>query len=86
VLTVLTYKDDEDAIAIANDSAYGLNGAVFSGDFDRALGVASRIRSGVVELNGNLVGFHAPIGGCKCSGIGREAGLEAFDAYVECRS
>ncbi|WP_449043183.1 aldehyde dehydrogenase [Paracoccus versutus] len=86
VLTVLTYKDDKDAIAIANDSAYGLNGAVFSGDFDRALGVASRISSGVVELNGNLVGFHAPIGGWKCSGIGREAGLEAFDAYVECRS
>ncbi|WP_370588714.1 aldehyde dehydrogenase [Pseudonocardia sp. C8] len=86
VVSVLAYDDVEDAVAIANDSEYGLNGAVFTGDPERGLAVARRIRTGTVEINGSPVGFHAPIGGFKASGIGREAGPEGFDAYVEIKS
>ncbi len=86
VLAVLTYDDEAEAIEIANNSAYGLNGAVFTEDIERGLAIASRIRTGTVELNGNPSGFHAPIGGFKQSGLGREAGLEGFDAYVESRA
>jgi aldehyde dehydrogenase (NAD+) len=86
VLAVLSSDSEEEAAAIANDSNYGLNGSVFSADFEHALEFARKIRTGTVEINGNVVGFHAPIGGFKCSGIGREAGLEGFDAYVELKS
>ncbi|MFA3877804.1 aldehyde dehydrogenase [Streptomyces sp. MMCC 100] len=86
VLTVLAFDGEDEAVAVANDSDYGLNGSVFTADPEHALAVARRIRTGTVELNGNGVGFHAPIGGFKCSGIGREAGLEGFDAYVELKS
>ncbi|MXP23526.1 aldehyde dehydrogenase family protein [Gordonia sp. HNM0687] len=86
VLAVLTYRDEDEALAIANNSDYGLNGAVFTTDIDRGLAIASRIRTGTVELNGNPSGFHAPIGGFKQSGLGREAGLEGFDSYVEPRA
>lgn len=86
VLAVIPYEDEDDAIAIANDSIYGLNGSVFTGDPERGVQIARRIQTGTVEINGNGVGFHAPIGGFKQSGIGREAGLEGFDAYVEIKS
>ncbi|TCK25776.1 aldehyde dehydrogenase [Pseudonocardia endophytica] len=86
VVSVLAYDDVDEAVAIANDSAYGLNGSVFTGDPQRGFDVARRIRTGTVELNGSPVGFHAPIGGFKSSGIGREAGPEGFDAYVEIKS
>lgn len=86
VLSVLTYADEDEAVAIANDSSYGLNGSVFSSDPEHGLAVAGRIRTGTVELNGHTVGFHAPIGGFKGSGMGREAGLEGFDPYTEVRS
>lgn len=86
VLTVHYFDSDAEAAAIANDSDYGLNGSVFSADLDRALGVAREIRTGTVEVNGHGGGFQAPIGGFKRSGIGREAGLEGFDAYVEPKS
>jgi acyl-CoA reductase-like NAD-dependent aldehyde dehydrogenase len=86
VVSVLAYDDDNDAVAIANDSSYGLNGSVFTGDLGRGIEFARRMRTGTVELNGSPVGFHAPIGGFKSSGIGREAGLEGFDAYVEVKS
>ena len=86
VLAVLSYEDEAEAIEIANNSTYGLNGAVFTSDLERGLAVAGQIRTGTVELNGNPPGFHAPIGGFKSSGLGREAGLEGFDAYVEPRS
>jgi acyl-CoA reductase-like NAD-dependent aldehyde dehydrogenase len=83
VLSVLTYGTEDEAVAIANDSAYGLNGAVFSGDVERASALARRIRTGTVEINGNPTGFTAPAGGFKASGIGREAGPEGLEAYVE---
>jgi aldehyde dehydrogenase (NAD+) len=86
VLTVMTYRDETDAVAIANNSMYGLNGAVFSQDVDRALSVASQIRTGTVEINGNPIGFAAPMGGFKASGIGREQGRNGLNAYVEPRS
>ena len=86
VLVVTAYDKDEEAIAIANDSRYGLNGAVFSSDPERALRVASQIRTGTVEINGKPAGMQSPAGGFKESGIGREGGLEGFDAYVETRS
>lgn len=86
VLTVHTYDTEAEAIAIANNSEYGLNGSVFAADPEHALAVARRIRTGTVEVNGSGVGFHAPIGGFKNSGIGREAGPEGFDAYVEIKS
>jgi acyl-CoA reductase-like NAD-dependent aldehyde dehydrogenase len=86
VLSVLTYQDEDQAIAIANNSSYGLSGAVFTSDVEHGLELACRMRTGTVELNGNLVGFHAPMGGFKCSGIGRESGPEGIDAYVELKS
>jgi acyl-CoA reductase-like NAD-dependent aldehyde dehydrogenase len=86
VLVVLTYDDEEEAVAIANDSIYGLNGAVFTTDLDHGLSVAGRIRTGTVELNGNPAGLSAPIGGFKSSGIGREQGHEGLDSYTEPRA
>jgi acyl-CoA reductase-like NAD-dependent aldehyde dehydrogenase len=83
---VHTFDTEEEAISIANNSDYGLNGSVFAADPEHALAVARHIRTGTVEINGNPGGFHAPIGGFKRSGIGREAGLEGFDAYVEIKS
>ena len=86
VLAVLAYDSLDDAIDIANDSAYGLSGAVFSADVSRGLQVARRIRTGTVEINGSPVGLLAPVGGFKHSGIGREAGREGFEAYLETKS
>jgi aldehyde dehydrogenase (NAD+) len=86
VLSVLTYEDEDEAVAIANNSDYGLNGAVFTADLAHGLQVAGRIRTGTVEINGNPAGLHAPMGGFKSSGIGREAGHEGFDPFVELRS
>lgn len=86
VVAVLACDSEDDAVAIANDTVYGLSGAVYSADPERALAVAARLRTGSVEINGSSTGFHAPLGGCKHSGIGREAGLEGFDAFVEPKS
>jgi aldehyde dehydrogenase (NAD+) len=86
VIAVSTYESEEEAIAIANNSAYGLNGAIFSADVEKAVKMAGKIKTGTVEINGGGVGFHSPIGGVKQSGIGREAGQEGFDPYVEIKS
>jgi betaine-aldehyde dehydrogenase len=83
VLSILTYEDEDHAIAIANNSPYGLNGSVFSSDVDRAVALAQRIKTGVVEINGSGVGFCSPIGGVKASGLGRESGPEGFEPYFE---
>ena len=73
VLTVLRYRDDDDAVAIANNSQYGLSGAVWGTDVDRAVAVARRIRTGQIAVNGCIPG-DAPFGGFKQSGLGREGG------------
>ena len=86
VLTVIGYDDDEDAIRIANDSPYGLGGAVFTSDPKRGLGVARRIVSGSVGVNHYALALDAPFGGVKQSGIGRELGPGALDAYLETKS
>jgi aldehyde dehydrogenase (NAD+) len=84
VLVVIAFEDDEDAIRIANDSAYGLSGLVSSADVDRALRVANRIRTGSIGVNGGLcIAGDLPFGGCKMSGIGREWGLEGFNGYLQ---
>ena len=83
VLTVLRYRDADDAIAIANNSQYGLSGAVWGGDVDRAVGVARRIRTGQVAVNGCGPGG-APFGGFKLSGLGREGGgIGGLHQYME---
>ncbi|CAA0136650.1 Putative aldehyde dehydrogenase AldA [Mycolicibacterium vanbaalenii] len=82
VLTVLRYRDDDDAVTIANNSQYGLGGAVWGGDIDRALAVARRIRTGQVSINGTIPG-DAPFGGFKQSGIGREGGVLGLRSYME---
>ncbi|WAC92849.1 aldehyde dehydrogenase family protein [Mycobacterium sp. Aquia_213] len=83
VMTVLRYRDDEDAIAIANNSQYGLSGAVWGGDVDRAVRVARRIRTGQVAVNGASPGG-APFGGFKLSGLGREGGgIGGIHQYME---
>jgi aldehyde dehydrogenase (NAD+) len=85
VLVVIPFEDDDDAIRVANDSVYGLSGGIFSASLDRALGVAGRIRTGTLCVNGGIpIGAaDMPFGGYKQSGIGRQNGQEGFDQYVE---
>ena len=86
VLVVLAHDGDDDAVAIANDSVYGLSGAVF-GSTDRARAVAARMRTGTVSINGGLwYGPDVPFGGYKQSGIGREMGRAGFEEYLETKS
>jgi aldehyde dehydrogenase (NAD+) len=83
VLTVLRYRDDEDAVRIANNSRYGLSGAVWGADVDRAVAVARRIRTGQIAVNGVGPG-DAPFGGFKQSGFGREGGgIGGLHQYME---
>ena len=87
VLVVIPFENDEDAIAIANDSMYGLSGSVSSASDDRSLGVARRVRTGTVSVNGgNWYGAGSPFGGYKASGIGRQGGLEGLLQYVETKT
>jgi acyl-CoA reductase-like NAD-dependent aldehyde dehydrogenase len=84
VLAVIPHDGDDDAVRIANQSIYGLSGAVHSGDQDRAIAVARRIRSGTFSINGgNYFGANAPFGGFKQSGIGREMGHEGLEEFLE---
>jgi len=87
VLAVIRYEDDDDAVRIANNSSYGLSGAVTSKSMDRALGVARRIRTGTVSVNGGLwFGPDSPFGGYKQSGNGREHGVAGFEEYLETKT
>ncbi len=84
VLTILTYQDESDAVRIANESPYGLSGAVWSADTDHAIAVARRLRTGQVTINDGAFNPRAPFGGVKDSGYGREFGsfgLEEFLTY-----
>jgi aldehyde dehydrogenase (NAD+) len=84
VLAVIPYEDDEDAIRIANDSDYGLSGMVTSGNIDRAMNVARRVRTGSMSVNSGLcIAGDLPFGGYKGSGIGREWGREGIEEYTE---
>ena len=87
VLCVIPYDGgDEEAIRIANDSPYGLHGAVFTNDDDRAYAIARAIRTGTFSINGFIANPGVPFGGFKCSGIGRESGTEGLRAYQEIKT
>jgi aldehyde dehydrogenase (NAD+) len=86
VLCILPYKDEEDAVRIANDTPYGLSGYVSSKDPKRARRVAARLRTGNVHLNGAGPDFLAPFGGYKQSGNGREWGEHGFEEFLETKA
>jgi aldehyde dehydrogenase (NAD+) len=87
VLVVLPYRDDDDAVAIANNSIFGLSGTVFGVDEERATSLARRIRAGTVSVNGGMwYGADAPFGGYKQSGIGREMGAPGLEEYLELKT
>ena len=86
VLSVIPYRDVDDAIAIANDSVYGLSGGVWAADQDEAIAVARRIRTGQLEINGGRFNPLAPFGGYKRSGNGRELGRFGLEEFLETKS
>ena len=87
VLVVIPHDGDDDAVAIANNSKYGLSGGVVSASDERARSVANRIRTGTIMVNGGLYyGADAPFGGYKHSGIGREMGKAGFEEYLEIKT
>jgi acyl-CoA reductase-like NAD-dependent aldehyde dehydrogenase len=86
VLSVIPYTGDEQAIAIANDSDYGLGGSVWSSDPDRATAVANAVETGTIGINGYLPDPQGPFGGVKASGIGKEFGPEGLAAYQSLKS
>ncbi|MCU1600314.1 MAG: aldehyde dehydrogenase, Rv0768 family [Frankiales bacterium] len=87
VLTAIPYDSVDHAVEIANDSDYGLSGAVYGADVQRAQDIAARLRTGTVGVNGGLwYGADVPFGGFKQSGIGREMGVAGFEEYTEIQS
>ena len=86
VLSIVTYKDEEDAIRIANGTPYGLAGGVWSTNEERAQKVARRLRTGQVDINGGPFNMLAPFGGYKQSGNGREAGKYGLEEFLEYKS
>jgi aldehyde dehydrogenase (NAD+) len=86
VVAVMPYEDEEDAIRIANDSTYGLSGAVFTKDPEKGMALARRIRTGNVTVNGLNLQVSVPFGGYKQSGIGRVGGPEGLESYQELKS
>lgn len=86
VLAVIPVADEEQAIAVANDSPFGLSGAVFANDVDRAYAVARQVRTGTMGHNGLKMDFNIAFGGFKQSGVGREGGVEGLRPYLEAKT
>jgi acyl-CoA reductase-like NAD-dependent aldehyde dehydrogenase len=86
VLAVIPYDGDDEAVAIANDSNYGLSGSVWTGDEQRGIEVSRRVRTGTIGVNYYNLDLGSPFGGMKDSGIGRELGPEALNNYLEYQS
>jgi aldehyde dehydrogenase (NAD+) len=86
VLVILPHDGDDDAVAIANGTPFGLSGAVFTPDLDRALSLAGRIKVGTFGINGYALDPTVPFGGCKQSGVGREFGVEGLAEYTEIKA
>jgi acyl-CoA reductase-like NAD-dependent aldehyde dehydrogenase len=85
VLTVQGYDDVDEAVAIANDSEYGLSGGVYTGDLEAGLAMAERIRSGTVGVNGGMSNAYVAVSGYKQSGLSHEQGLLGIRAFQECK-
>ena len=84
VITVMPFKDESEAVTMANDSLYGLSGSIWTRDIARALRVARAVQTGNLSINtGSSVHLEAPFGGVKRSGLGRELGLQVLDHYTE---
>jgi len=86
VLSIITYKDEDEAVKIANNTPYGLGGGVWSGDEEHAKRVAKRMRTGQVDINGGPFNPQAPFGGYKQSGNGRELGRFGLEEFLEYKS
>jgi aldehyde dehydrogenase (NAD+) len=86
VLSIITYRDEDEAVRIANDSLYGLSGAVHSASDEHALKIARRLRTGQVDINGGQFNMFAPFGGYKQSGNGRELGAYGLEEFLEFKS
>ncbi|MEK7382109.1 MAG: aldehyde dehydrogenase family protein, partial [Elusimicrobiota bacterium] len=87
VLTVLSFKDEDEAIRLANDSPYGLSGSLWTRDVGRVLRVTRAMQTGVISVNTSTsVHLEAPFGGYKTSGLGRELGLKSLDLYSEVKN
>jgi len=86
VLCIIPYDTEQEAIDIANDSIFGLSGAVYSADPDRAKAAARQIRTGQVSINGGGFNVAAPFGGYKQSGNGRELGPHGISEFVEIKA
>jgi betaine-aldehyde dehydrogenase len=86
VVSVIAYDEVDDAIAIANDSTYGLSGSVWTTDIDRGVDIARQMRTGQVRVNGAALATDAPFGGYKQSGIGREYGPEGLASFLESKA
>lgn len=86
VIVIVPFDDEEDAFRIANDTDYGLAGAIWAGDYDRAKSLAKKLRAGRIRINGSAINPHAPHGGFKLSGIGREFGRYGIEEFLEYKS
>jgi aldehyde dehydrogenase (NAD+) len=86
VLSILKYEDEDEAVAIANDSIYGLAGGVWAGDVEHAKAVARRIKTGQIDINGGSFNVAAPFGGFKQSGVGRELGPFGLEEFTQPKS
>ena len=79
----MSYRDEDEAVAIANNTIYGLGGAVWSGSDEHAVAVARRMRTGQIDINGGPFNASAPFGGYKQSGNGRENGIYGLEEFLE---
>jgi acyl-CoA reductase-like NAD-dependent aldehyde dehydrogenase len=86
VISLLAYDSEDEAVAIANDSSYGLFGAVFTGDNERAYRICRRVRTGAITQNGFRMDGFLPFGGFKQSGLGREGGEAGLESYTELKT
>ena len=86
VLSIIKYGTEDEAVAIANDSEYGLGGTVWSSDVKRAQAITRRVKTGTIGINAFVIDFAAPFGGIKSSGLGRELGPESIAGYQQLKS